>query len=385
MWRLPFAALLAVRSLRSARRQAFSRFLALAAIGGIAVGVMAMVLALAALAGLQRALTGEILERTPHLEVVPPPGADPAAFAAEVAGRPGVVAVQPVVRGRGWLLVGDGAEAVEVTGAGGGLPRSFPRPTSTEPGLYVTDAVAVRWGLEVGERLRLVSPRPTLGPFGPVPRTREVTFAGSFEGGRTDEVVRVVVPLEIATVLFGVEATRFEVSAGGLDEALAVAADLKRFAPLATVSSWEDLNRPLFFALRLEKTVMFLAVGLVVVVAALGLVAALALLVATRREEIRTLLALGAPRRTLRQAFMGLGMLVAGVGVVLGGGLGMAVAVVLDRTERVRLSSSAFFLDHVPFRLELGDLAAVVGLTLGLAFASGLFVTRTDALEGMGS
>ncbi len=381
LWRLPLAVVLALRGVRSARRDAFSSFLAATAIGGIGVGVAALVVALAALAGLQEALTGEILERTPHLEVGVG-AADPAVIEAQLAQIAGVELVQPLIRGRGWLLVGDGVEPVEVTGAGGGIPRSFPRPTSDRPGLYVPDHVAVRWGLELDQPVRAVGPKPTLGPLGPVPRTREVRYAGSFEGGRTEEVIRILVPLEVARGLFGAEAARFEVSTTSLDQALVVAERIRAAEPGVEVATWRDLNRPLFFALRLEKTVLFLAVGLVVVVAALGLVAELALLVATRREEIRTLLALGAARATLRKAFVGLGLLVAAVAALGGGAIGVAAALVLDRTEVVALSSSAFFLDHVPFRIEAGDVGAILGLTMVLALGSGLWVTRAGALEG---
>lgn len=380
VWRLPLAGLLAVRGLRSARREAFANVLALVAVGGIAVGVAALVLALAALAGLQEALTGEILERTPHLEIVPPPGSDHTELATRLAAVPGVVGVQRLARGRGWLLVDDGVEAVEITGHDGLLPRSFPRATAATSGLYVPDLVAVRWGLDPGEAVRLVSPRPTLGPLGPQPRTREVTFVGSFEAGRTEEVLRVAVPLAIAESLFGRDAGYLEVTAAGLDEAIVLAEAVEAAVPGAQVATWRDLNAPLFFALRLEKTVLFLAVGLVVVVAALGLVAELALLVATRREEILTLAALGTAPATLRRAFVGLGLLVATVAAVVGGAVGVGVSIVLDRTQAVALSSSAFFLDHVPFRLEALDLVLVVGLTLALATAAGLFVTRPSAL-----
>lgn len=381
LWRLPLAVVLAVRGVRSARRDAFSSFLAIAAIGGIGVGVAALVLALAALAGLQEALTGEILERTPHLEVAVGEAAS-AELEAQLREIPGVVLVQPLIRGRGWLLVGDGVEPVEITGAGGGVPRSFPRPTSDREGLYVPDHVAVRWGLELDQPVRVVGPKPTLGPLGPIPRTREVLYAGSFEGGRTEEVVRILVPFEVARGLFGTQASRFEVSTTSLDRALEVAQRIRGAIPGAEVATWRDLNQPLFFALRLEKTVLFLAVGLVVVVAALGLVAELALLVATRRDEIRTLLALGTTRATLRRAFVGLGLLVAGVAAVGGGVVGIGAALVLDRTEVVALSSSAFFLDHVPFRVELSDVGAILGLTMVLALTSGLWVTRAGALEG---
>ena len=104
LFRLPLPWLLALRYLKSARREAFVSFLSAVATGGIALGVAALILALAALTGFQEALRSEILARTPHLEVTLSPGADPEAARRALRALPGVEEVQVLARGRGWVV-----------------------------------------------------------------------------------------------------------------------------------------------------------------------------------------------------------------------------------------------------------------------------------------
>src|SRR4051812_37876091 len=168
--RLPFPAVIALRYLRSTRRDAFASFLSAVAAGGLALGVAAMILSLAVISGFQSALRGELLGRTPQIEVELPPDAD-AVAAREAAGRvPGVVSAQVQVRGSGWLVDRGKVQPVELVGFDGRVPRSFPGAAGLPEGLYVPGTLAARWGLRPGSALDVVSPRPTLTPLGPQPR-----------------------------------------------------------------------------------------------------------------------------------------------------------------------------------------------------------------------
>lgn len=374
---LPFPLLLALRYLRSTRKDAFSSFLSAVAAGGIAIGVAALVLALGALSGFQRALRGEILARTPHLEIDLPAAADAPALAARVAKLAGVERAQVVAVGRGWVVQGRKAQPAEILGFAGDLPPFYPGATAQEPGLYVGDALSGAWGLQAGDELEVVSPRPTLSPLGPVPRVRRLPLAGTFHTGRTEQRERVAVPLAVAESLFGSERHRVVVLASDLDAALDVAGSLPAVLPQgATVRTWQDLNSPLFFALRLEKGVMFAAVGLVVLVAALALVADLALIISSKRQEIGMLGAMGATPETLRGAFLTLGALLAGIGTTAGAVLGVGGAWALDHWKVLRLPGRAYFLDYVPFAVGGRDLAATLLLTIVLAFLSSFWAAQ---------
>jgi lipoprotein-releasing system permease protein len=378
---LPFPAILALRYLRSTRRDAFASFLSAVAAIGLALGVAALILSLAVISGFQSALRSELLGRTPQIEVELPPGADAAAAREAVLRVAGVVAVQIQVRGGGWVVDEGKVHAVELVGFDGKVPRSFPGAAGKPEGLYVPAALAARWGLESGQTLEVVSPRPTLTPFGPQPRLRSVPLAGTYEGGRTqEEKERIALPRPLAESLLGTTDRRLDVEATDLDAALAVARRLPAaLPPGSAVRTWKDLNRPLLFALRLEKLVMFVAVSLIVLVASLALVADLALIIASKRPEIGMLATLGATPAAFRQAFVLLGGLVAGSGILIGTVLGVGGAWALDRYRLLQVPGRVYFLDYVPFLVQAGDLVVVLLLTFALALASSLYAAQRAA------
>jgi lipoprotein-releasing system permease protein len=275
---------LALRYLRSARRDSFVTFLSATAAGGMALGVAALVLALAMLSGLQGALRSEILARTPEIEVLLPAGVDSVAARRAVAEVEGVGEARLAAIGRGWLMARGRVRPVELTGFDGPLPVTFPDPTGTASGLYLSERLATAWAVEPGDLVEVASSRPTLSPLGPLPRVRRLHLAGTFVAGRTEQEERAALPLEEALVLLGDADLRLRVSTGDLGRAVRLAPALAAVLPAgAEVRSWRELNRALFFALRLEKSLLFSAVLLIVIVAGLALVADLSLIIASKR------------------------------------------------------------------------------------------------------
>lgn len=380
----PFPWLLALRYLRSTRRDAFASFLSAVAAGGLALGVAALILSLAVISGFQEALRSELLGRTPQIEVELPSGleTEAAEAARETVKRvPGVVSAQLQVRGGGWLVAEGKVNPVELIGFEGEVPRSFPGAAGKSEGLYLSAGLAMRWGLARGEVLQVVSPRPTLTPFGPQPRIRSVPLAGTYQSGRTqEEKERIALPRAVAETLLGTSERQMEVAAADLDAALDVAARLPAVLPAGSeVRTWKDLNRPLLFALRLEKALMFVSVSLIVLVAALALIADLALIISSKRTEIGTLGTIGATPAALRRAFVILGGLIAGSGMVGGLILGVGGAWVMDRYKLLPVPGRVYFLDHVPFLVKPMDLLLVVLLTLALALASAFYAAQRAA------
>jgi lipoprotein-releasing system permease protein len=379
--KLPFPWVLALRYLRSTRRDAFASFLSAVAAGGLALGVAALILSLAVISGFQSALRSELLGRTPQIEVDLPPDTDAEAARDAVLRVSGVHSAQVLVRGGGWIVEGAKVQPVELIGFDGAVPPSFPGAAGSPEGLYIPASLAARWGVTQGATLEVVSPRPTLTPLGPQPRVRSVPLAGTYEGGRTqEEKERAALPRRIAESLLGTSSRLLEVSAADLDEAVEVAARLGAALPEGSVvRTWKDLNRPLLFALRLEKLLMFVAVSLIVLVAALALVADLALIISSKRPEIGMLSTMGATPAALRQAFVILGGLVAGSGMLVGTLLGVGGAWALDHYRVLEVPGRVYFLDYVPFLVEPGDLVLVLLLTLGLALVSARYAAQRAA------
>jgi lipoprotein-releasing system permease protein len=381
----PLPVILALRYLRSTRRDAFATFLSVAAAAGIAVGVGAMIISLAAISGFQETLRAELLSRTPQLLVELPHGSGDAAVAAvrsRLLAVPGVTGAQLQVAGMGWMVERGKVQPVELVGFEGRVPASFPGAAGRPEGLYVPESLALRWGLVPGSMLEVVSPRPTLTPFGgPQPRIRSVPLSGVYQTGRAqEERERVALPLDVAESLLGTSERRLELTTAGLDEAVAVGEGLPALLPRGSeVRTWKDLNRPLLFALRLEKVLMFVAVSLVVLVASLALVADLALIISSKRPEIGILGAMGASGAHLRRSFLLLGGLVAGIGMTSGAVLGVGTSWALDHFQVLQVPGRVYFLDYVPFLVQPADLLLVLALTLALALASSLYAAQRAA------
>ena len=295
---------------------------------------------------------------------------------------PAVETAQPILRGQGWVIASGGmVRPVELVGFAGRLPDSFPGATGRAEGLYLDSDLAAVWGLRIGDPVEVVSPHPTLVPFGPPqPRVRTLELEGTFERPRTQEdQPRVALPLEVATTLFPQRQPVIQ-AAAPLTAAEGLRRDLTAALPAGTeVRTWKELNASLFFVLKLEKLMMFVAVSLIVLVAVLALVADLSLIVSSKRSEIGMLGAMGAGPSVVRRTFLLLGGLLAGIGAGLGTILGVTASWALDRWEVIGLPGDVYVFDHVPFDVRAVDLAAVLGLTLLLSLLFSLYAAHRAA------
>jgi lipoprotein-releasing system permease protein len=197
----------------------------------------------------------------------------------------------------------------------------------------------------------------------------------------------VVLPLDAARALLWESDLRFDVELP-LEAAPAVAERLRRELPEgANVVTYRDLNRALFFALRLEKALMFVGVFLIVLVASQALVSSLALLIVSKRRELGMLGTLGLTPGELRRTFLLLGAILAGAGVVIGGGVGCLAAWALDHYRLIALPEQVYIVDFVPFRLRPADLLpiflATIVLTLVAARTAVGGATRLRPAEAM--
>ncbi|MCZ6726851.1 MAG: FtsX-like permease family protein [Acidobacteria bacterium] len=340
----------------------------------------ALILALAALSGFQGALREEIVARTPEIEITPSPGADVAALVAEIEGLRAGLTAQLLMRGRGWVVARGAAKPVRLIAFQETLPSLFPGVDQRSQGLYVGSALAARWRLEVGEIVEVASARPTLSPLGPQPRVRRVPIAGVFTSGRAEIEDRVALPWAVGESLIGARGLVLLVGSGDLE---AVDEVIELIAPLlpagSQVRTWRDLNRGLLFALRLEKSLTFLGVFLIVVVAVLAMVSGLMLILANKRREVGMLRAMGLTPGGVRSVFLWLAALLAGAGAAAGWAVGALLAWILDRWRLLSLPDQVYFLDHVPFRLlPLDGLVALVA-SLGLAMVCAAWAANRAA------
>jgi lipoprotein-releasing system permease protein len=398
---------LASRYLRSRRSSRLFSLITLIATGGVTVGVMALIVVMGVMNGLQNELRDKILVASPHLRVLTFGRGlrleDWGRVRETVEANPEVVAVAPFVLSQGLLSAGaDYAQGVYVVGiepdtgamAVTALPRHFvqgdlrfatSRP-DVEGGIVLGRRLAERMTAFPGDTVTMVSPagsrfNAALGAFVPKWWTFEVT--GVFQSGMYEyDNGYVLLPRQLAQEYAGLGAavTGLEVRIKDPWEAPRVGAELEAELgyPYRTLD-WQTQNASLFSALQLEKLAMGTILLLIVVVAAFNIVSTLTMLVRDKTREIGILRAMGLPVRSVRRVFILQGVVIGVVGAVLGTGLGLILARVVDRRQIVALDPSVYFIDHLPVHVDPADLLIILVASITVATLATLYPARQAA------
>lgn len=373
---------LARRYLGGLRRRTHVATVTLISMVGLGLGVLALVVTLALLEGFQSSIRAELVARATHARVVPAEGrrlVDPARLAPVLHGMAAGVEMVQVVRGT--CLVSSATDAVPASVSG--------RSDVLEVG--VDSILAGRLMVGVGEEIQVVAPRQRMTPMGPLPvrAVAEVAEIRVPEPGA--EAGSVVLPLEIAQrLLWGepvVEAIELRHPADPWRLGARARAALAAAGVEARVEGLDELHRPLLLALALERVMIFVAVGLMLVVAALNLLCNVAMVAAEKRVDLAVLAGIGLPPRSLRRLFLALGIAIGMVGAAVGAALGVAVALILDRTGALPLPRGVFAAASVPFRVDPAMVAFVMAVALALAAAASWLparlVARREPAEGL--
>ena len=368
------------RYLLGLRRRTHVATVTLISMVGLGLGVLALVVTLALLEGFQSSIREEIVAKAAHARVLPIDGrrlADPVRLASVLqAELPEVEMVQVV---RGTCLVSSLTDAVPASVAG--------RSDALEVG--IDRILAARLGVGVGDEVQVISPRQRLTPMGPLPvrvRTEIADVQAPEPGAETGSVS---LPLELAQrLLWGMPVVEM-IELRDPSDPWRLGARVR--AGLAgegvRVQDLDELHRPLLLALALERVMIFVAVGLMLVVAALNLLCNVSMVAAEKRVDLSVLAGIGLPPAALRRLFLFLGVGIGMVGSTVGAVLGVVVAVTLDRTGALPLPRGVFVVSSVPFRVEPSMVAFVMAVALVLALAASWFpsrlIARREPAEGL--
>jgi lipoprotein-releasing system permease protein len=349
---------------------------------GLGLGVLALVVTLALLEGFQSSIRDGIVKKATHATVTPEGSRrleDPAKLVSVLQAKLGQMEMVQVVRGT--CLVSSLTDAVPASVVG----------RSDTIDVAVDRILAARLGIGAGDELQVISPRQRLTPMGPLPvRVRAlVTDVQAAEPGAEAGSVRL--PLELAQrLLWGdavVEAIELRDPTDPWRLGVRVREALADGGYSLRVKSLEELHRPLFLALALERVMIFVAVGLMLVVAALNLLCNVAMVAAEKRNDLAVLAGIGLPPRALRRLFLLLGVGVGLFGSAAGATLGVATSVILDRTQALPLPRGVFVVSSVPFRVNPTTVALVMLVALALAAAASWLpsrmVARREPAEGL--
>ncbi len=404
---MPYELFVALRYLFARRKQAFISVISLVSMLGVSVGVMALVIALALMTGLQEGVRDRMLGSQAHVYVWKPSGiTDYRAEVRRLAQVPDVTGAAPALMGKALISKDDQQSFItlkgidpelegQVTDIAGAVTEGrfadLGRVADGElPGVLIGHELAGQLGAHLGDAVTLLTPTGTLSPMGVMPRQRRLKVVGIFRLGLFEfDQAFGYVTLDTAGRLTGkTDPDHIELRVRDIYGAAAVADGIGALAGGAYLAQpWSDLNRSLFSALWLEKVAISIAIGLIVMVAALNIVASLVLLVMEKSRDIAILKTMGASATSIRRIFMLQGLVIGLVGTATGTAAGVLTATVLDRNQVIRIPADVYQLSHLPFTVVPRDVVAVVAAAVVICFVATIYpsrqAARLDPAEGL--
>ena len=395
---LPFEFYVASRYMVARRKQASIASTSLIAIVGVTVGVASLIIALALMTGLQREMRDRIVGSQAHVYVWKVLGGgfdDYRAEARTLEAVEGVAAAAPAIQGKALARTRVGEVFVNIKGIDpelearvtevadavtqGSLGDVVSAGEDAFGGIVIGKGVAERLGAFVGDEIVLVTQSGTLSPMGVLPRPRRLEVVGIFDLGLFEyDTSFGFVSLETAARLFGretVEMMQLRVDNIYASREVADRITAELGAGYLT-DDWSQLNAALFSALWLEKMAISIAIGLIVVVSALHIVASLTMLVMEKSRDIAILKTMGAGAAAIRRVFVLQGGIIGLVGTAAGAGLGWAIATVMDRYRLLELPGDVYQISYVPFVIQPLDFALVVAAANLICFSATIYPSR---------
>jgi lipoprotein-releasing system permease protein len=409
-----------LRYLRAKRKPTFVSVISFISILGITVGVTALIIVLSVMTGFEEDLKEKILGINAHIVVMEPTGAMSGyeEVTDTVKGVQGVIGATPfiysqallssrgtvigvVVRGLDLETIGDVTVLPDRMREGTleGLRPAFGDIGGEAPGIVIGSELAKSLGAGIGGEINVISPMARAAGVGAVPRLAAFRVAGIFEMGMYEyDSTLAFISIENAQRFFklghtvsGVEVRISDIyMAGETGEMIeGVLGDAY------WIRTWEDMNRNLFSALRLEKVTMFIILTLIILVAALNIISTLIMVVMEKGKDIAILKSMGATSGSIMKIFMIEGSVIGVAGAFLGTVLGLLAALNLEKVvgfvewlfDFKVLPPSVYYIDKLPSKVEPGVVLIIVIISIGISFLATLYpswrASRFDPAEGL--
>ncbi len=392
------------RYLRAKQKQAFISLITYLSIAGVSVGVMALIVVIAVMAGFEADLKARILggqanvvllryngpfdayrEVMHQVESVPGVAASTPFIYSQVMLRTAANTTGAVLRGIDPATIGGVLKTLEHVKLPETAPAAGPEPTGTAPpGIVLGRELAKNLGVVPGDVVQLISPRGMLAPTGHVPAMKPFRVSSYFESGMYEfDQTFAYIHLHDAQRLLrmGDSVTGVEVRVDDIYQARAVAdAIVAQLGSAYYARDWMQMNRNLFKALKLERRVMFIILTLIVLVAAFNIASSLIMMVMGKTKDIAILKAMGATNRSIRKIFVFNGMVIGAIGTGLGLVLGVVLCSLLQRYNIHELTGDIYyFTTQLPVKMEALDVACIVAAALGICFLATIYPARQAA------
>jgi lipoprotein-releasing system permease protein len=245
------------------------------------------------------------------------------------------------------------------------------------PPIVLGQDMADNLGATVGSEVMVTSPQGELTPFGMVPKYNRFRVVGIFNSGFFDyDSSWAFTRLSDAQRLFGlgdlISVMEFKVD--DIYRADVISRSIEDAAGKGFMATnWMEQNRALFRALRLERVVTFITIGLIVFVAALNILIALIMMVMEKTRDIAVLMSMGTRKAQVRNVFIAQGVLIGIIGTVIGLVLGYAIAYIGGHYHIISLSAEVYSIDYVPFAPRMVDGLIVALVAVGISFVATLY------------
>jgi lipoprotein-releasing system permease protein len=400
------------RYLASRRGTRFLSLITLIAIGGVSIGVTALIVVTAVMNGLQTELRKGILGVNPHVFVLTyGEGMRMDGWETPLQrtrGVKGVVAAAPFVhtevglRNRGGYVEASVLRGIDITQQGEGatdIPRMLrdarirlDRSRSGLPAIALGQTLGARLGLIPGDTLTVISlSNARMTATGLIPKMEMFEYAGGVRTGMWEydnkfAYTSIQAAQELAGLGQAVSGVEARITDPYLAEEVSAGIERELGIPYRT-DNWMNMNRSLFSALKLEKLALTLILLLIVIVAAFNIVSTLVMVVTDKTREIGVLKSMGMTSKRILRLFMMQGLVIGIVGAVIGGTLGGLVTYVVDRFKLISIPGEIYFISHLPVKIAPWDLLVVLVATVLISFLATVYpawqAARLDPVEAI--
>ena len=390
---LPYQIFIALRYLKTKKKQKGISVNTLISVGGVAVGVMALLVVLSVMSGFHEDLQKKILGVNAHVVVLNYRGAMPEYkdVTERLKGDKEITSSAPFIMGQvmvsyenrahGVFLRGiDPESEMKTTDIGkfmkeGSLESLSPKDET--PGIVIGKELASSIGVFKGDLIALLSPVGKIGPLGMLPKVRQFRVVGIFEVGMFEyDSNLVLTDLRAAQEFFGMkdEVTGVQLRLTDIYQAPVVRERIqKQLGFPLYAKDWMQMNRNLFSALKLEKFAMFIILILIILVASFNIVSTLIMNVIEKRREIAILKAMGAKDKDIMSIFMLQGLLIGLLGTIIGITGGYLLCYILNTYQIIKLPADVYYLSHLPVKTKITDFIAVSLSAVGISFFATIY------------
>jgi len=390
---MSFERFVSFRYLRAKRKQKFISLISVISVLGVAVGVMALIVVLSVYTGFTEGLRDQIIGINAHILVQKFGGEidNPDQLQKEVLSIDGVVAATPYIYGQALISSGKSSTGIVLRGID---PESAGKVIKLEsqmlngsvmdlaadhglPAIILGKDLAAQLRVTAGWKIRLISPNGPLTPMGVLPKVRTCLVTGIFETGMYEyDSTMGFINLTTARNLAGMDrgVHGLEIRVTNVDKANMTAAAIKKqLGNVYSVRDWMQINQNLFAALKLEKIGIFIALDLIILVAALNIISALVMVVMEKTRDIAILKSMGATTGSIMRIFFYQGAVIGLSGTVLGVFSGLGLCALLKRYKIIELPSNVYPMSTMPVKVVPMDVTVIAISAILITLAATLY------------